>query len=153
MTARPGPGDDQVAAPSVGDVLAERTVPVTRERLVRYAGASGDFNPIHYSDHTAAAVGLPGVIAHGMLTMALAGDVLTDWVGSAEDILELSARFSKPVVVPDDDTGVELTVTATVRDVADDGTMGVALSAACDGQKVLTGARARVRLSPDHGLS
>jgi len=145
-------GPRSVPGVDIGDILVERTVPVTRERLVRYAGASGDFNPIHYSDRVASAVGLPGVIAHGMLTMALVGDALLSWVDSADDVLELGARFSRPVVVPDDDVGVELTVTARVRELGDDGTVGVDLTASSAGQRVLTGARARLRVPQGDGV-
>lgn len=134
---------------AAGDVVVDRSVAVTRAMLVRYAGASGDFNPIHYSDRIAAGVGLPGVIAHGMLTMALAGQAVTEWLDSVADLRAFSVRFSKPVVVPDDDIGIEVTVQATVREVSADHdtcTLDIAVSAA--GQKVLTGARATVRV-PD----
>lgn len=129
-----------------GQVVAERDYQVTRENLVRYAGASGDFNPIHWSDRVAASVDLPGVIAHGMLTMALAGRLLTDWLGDPAAIVEYGVRFSRPVVVPDDDKGVTVSVAATVTEIRDDGTVGVSIDVMADDQKVLTQARAVVRV-------
>jgi len=127
-------------------VLAAQTFRVTRADLVRYAGASGDFNPIHWSDRVATGVGLPGVIAHGMLTMALAGRAVTAWAGGDPSaIVEFSVRFARPVVVPDDDEGAELVVTGTVRSVDDDGCAQVDITAVCDGERVLAQARARVR--------
>src|SRR3954447_11609309 len=98
----------------VGTELPEQVFRVTRADLVRYAGASGDFNPIHWNDRTATSVGLPGVIAHGMLTMALAGRIVTDWVGDPGAVTEFGVRFTRPVVVPDDDLGAQLQVTAVV---------------------------------------
>ena len=94
----------------------------TRERLVRYAGASTDFNPIHYSDHFAARMGLPGVIAHGMLTMGTALRVVTDWLGDQGAVKSYFVRFTKPVVVPDDEAGAEVTFSASV--VGDLGIVG-----------------------------
>ena len=85
---------------SVGDELAPLTMTVDRARLIRYAGASSDFNRIHWSESTAAAVGLPGILAHGMLTMALAGRVVTNWVGDPGAVLEFGTRFTRPVFVP-----------------------------------------------------
>jgi acyl dehydratase len=130
----------------VGEQLPSQTFRVTRADLVRYAGASGDFNPIHWSERTAAAVGLPGVIAHGMLTMALAGRAVTTWAGAADAVLDFSVRFSRPVPVPDDDAGTELEISAVVRAV-EQGRAELALTATCQGQKVLSQARAVVRLS------
>ena len=128
-----------------GTVLGTLTVRLTREQLVRYAGASGDFNPIHYSDHFATALGLPGVIAHGMLTMGTALRVVTDWIGDPSRITSYAARFTRPVVVPDDAEGAELNVTATV--VAVDGPrVSVAIEATSAGEKVLGAARAEVDL-------
>lgn len=98
---------------TVGDVVAEREIELTRDTLVRYAGASGDFNPIHYRDDFAVSVGLPGVLAHGMLTMGIAGSVVTDWLGSAGWVSDFQSRFTRPVPV-DAETGAMLTVTATV---------------------------------------
>ena len=119
-----------------GDVLPEQTYTVTRADLVRYAGASGDFNPIHWSDRVAGSVGLPGVIAHGMYTLALAARALDTWAGGPGHVVELGCKFTKPVVVPDDDAGVDVVVRGTVKDVTDAGTQ-VALEVICDGQKVL----------------
>ena len=105
--------------PAVGDIIAERDVHLTRESLVRYAGASGDFNPIHYRDDVAAAVGLPGVLAHGMLTMGLAVETIVPWLGDSGRILEYGVRFTRPVVV-DPEEGATLTVVAKVGAIADD---------------------------------
>lgn len=136
----------QVARPpfEVGQQLPTRTFRVTRADLVRYAGASGDFNPIHWNDRTALAVGLPGVIAHGMFTMALAGRAVTEWAGRPDAVIDFGVRFTRPVVVPDDDTGTEVEVTAVVKSVAD-GQAEWELTATCQGQKVLAQARAVVR--------
>jgi acyl dehydratase len=128
-----------------GDQLAPQTYPVTRADLVRYAGASGDFNPIHWNDRTATAVGLPGVIAHGMFTMALAGRALVAWSGDPGAVIEFGVRFAKPVVVPDDDRGTEVTVGGTVKSVAD-GVAQVELAVTCGGEKVLAQARAKLRV-------
>ena len=104
---------------TVGEIVAERTVHLTRESLVRYAGASGDFNPIHYRDDVAASVGLPGVLAHGMLTMGLAVETLVPWLGDSGRILEYGVRFTRPVVV-DPDTGAELRIVAKVGAIEED---------------------------------
>ena len=98
---------------AVGEVIAERSIPLTRDSLVRYAGASGDFNPIHYRDDVAARVGLPGVLAHGMLTMGAAVQPVVDWAGGASRILDYQVRFTRPVVV-DPEEGATLEVTAKV---------------------------------------
>jgi acyl dehydratase len=131
----------------VGTELPARDFPLQRANLVRYAGASGDFNPIHWSQRIATSVGLPDVIAHGMLTMATAGRVVTEWVGDPGRVLSYGVRFSAPVVVPDDDQGATLTVSGTVEEKNDDGTVLVALTATVDGNKVLMGAKAVVRLA------
>ena len=131
---------------SVGDVLPERSFPVRRLDLVKYAGASGDFNPIHWNERFATAVGLPDVIAHGMFTMAEAARVLTDWVGDPGAIEEYGVRFSRPVVVPDDDRGATIEVTGTVAEKLDGNRVRVDLAARSNGQAVLTRARAVVRL-------
>lgn len=115
----------------------------TREQLVRYAGASGDFNQIHYSDHFARQLGLDGVIAHGMLTMGVALRVATDWAGDPARVLDCSFRFSKPVPVPDDDDGAALVVTGTVSDDGE-GPYQLALVAMCGDVQVGKG-RATVR--------
>jgi acyl dehydratase len=126
---------------NVGDVLDEQRFQVTRADLVRYAGASGDFNPIHWSDRVATGVGLPGVIAHGMFTMALVGRALDTWAGGPGRVRELGCKFTKPVVVPDDDTGVTLEVRGTVAAVtADD--VHLTLEVTSAGQKVLGAPRA-----------
>jgi acyl dehydratase len=126
-----------------GDVLEQQTYPVTRADLVRYAGASGDFNPIHWSDRVATAVGLPGVIAHGMLTMGLASRAVAAWTGGAP-IVDLGVRFTSMVVVPDTDEGTTVTVGGTVKKV-EDGLVTIALEVTCDGQKVLGNPKAVVR--------
>ena len=125
--------------------LPARTFRVTRADLVRYAGASGDFNPIHWSDRVATGVGLPGVIAHGMFTMALAARAVTEWTGDPAAIIEYRVRFTRPVVVPDTDEGTEVTVTGVVRSTTDEGHRIVELTATCLGEKVLAQARATVR--------
>ena len=117
---------------------------VTRADLVRYAGASGDFNPIHYSDRVAESVGLPGVVAHGMYTLALAAGALTDWVGGPEAVTSFGTRFTKPVVVPDDDEGVRVDVAGVVKSV-DDTSATVELTVTSAGTKVLGMCRAVVR--------
>ena len=130
----------------VGQALPAQSFPLTRADLVRYAGASGDFNVIHWNERVAKAVGLPNVIAHGMLTMATAGRVVTDWVGDPGAVVEYGVRFSRPVVVPDDDTGATVDVEGVVEDKLDDGRVAVVLTATVDGSKVLMAARAVVRL-------
>jgi len=126
-----------------GDALEPQTYTVTRADLVRYAGASGDFNPIHWSDRTATAVGLPGVIAHGMFTMALASRAVATWTGGAP-VVDLGGKFTNMVVVPDTDEGTTVTVGGTVKSV-DDGLVTLALEVTCDGQKVLGNPRVVVR--------
>lgn len=133
----------------VGDVLPERLFPLTRADLVRYAGASGDFNPIHWNARRATEVGLPDVIAHGMLTMAAAVRLVTDWCGDPGAVLAYTTRFTAPVPVPDDEAGAVLQVGGTVA-AKDDaaGTVRVDLTVTCDGQRVLGKAQAVVRLLP-----
>ncbi|WCN80904.1 MaoC family dehydratase [Micromonospora sp. LH3U1] len=125
--------------------LPAKTFRVTRADLVRYAGASGDFNPIHWSDRVATKVGLPGVIAHGMFTMALVGRAVTEWAGAPDAVVEYGVRFTRPVVVPDDDQGTEIEVTARVREVTEDGLTRLEVTATCVGEKVLSQARATIR--------
>lgn len=120
-----------------GEELPSQRFRVRRVDLVRYAGASGDFNPIHWSDRVATAVGLPGVIAHGMYTMALAARALDTWAGAPGRVRELGCKFTKPVVVPDDEDGVEVEVRGTVAAVDDDGTIAVKLEVTCGAEKVL----------------
>jgi acyl dehydratase len=136
-----------LAEVAVGTELPEQVFRVTRADLVRYAGASGDFNPIHWNDRTATAVGLPGVIAHGMFTMALAGRAVTGWTGDPAALAEYHVRFGLPVVVPDDDEGAEVTVRWKVGAVLEDGRLRVDLTVTSDGEKVLSLARAIVRLA------
>jgi acyl dehydratase len=132
----------------VGDELPPLSVRVTRADLVRYAGASGDFNPIHWSDRVATSAGLPGVIAHGMLTMALAGRLVTDWVGSPAAVRTFGVRFTRPVVVPDDDEGalVELSgkVTGLSESEGGERLAKIAITAAFEGKTVLGRAIAEV---------
>ena len=109
MTASIAWGDVEV-----GTELPAQTFTITRADLVRYAGASGDFNVIHWNERVATEVGLPNVIAHGMLTMALGGRVVTDWIGDPGALLQYSVRFTRPVVVPDDDSGSTLEVSGKV---------------------------------------
>ncbi len=121
---------------AAGDELPTQTYRVTRADLVRYAGASGDFNPIHWSDRVAGSVGLPGVIAHGMYTMALAARALDTWAGGPGRVLELGCKFTKPVVVPDDDEGVEVQVAGTVKNLTEEG-VHIGLVVTAGGEKVL----------------
>ena len=130
----------------VGTELPSRSFPIQRVNLVMYAGASGDFNVIHWNERVARSVGLPDVIAHGMLSMATAGRVVTDWVGDPGAVVEYGVRFTRPVVVPDDDQGALLEVSAKVIEKRDDGTVVVELTATSDGSKVLGQAKAVVRL-------
>ena len=135
--------EERVAEIAVGDVVAERTVHLTRESLVRYAGASGDFNPIHYRDDVAARVGLPGVLAHGMLTMGLAVETIVEWLGDSGRILDYGVRFTRPVVV-DPESGADVTVTAKVGAVDDDA-LRIDLTVASGETTVLGKAQVRVR--------
>ena len=134
--------EERVAEIAVGDVVAERTVHLTRESLVRYAGASGDFNPIHYRDDVAARVGLPGVLAHGMLTMGLAVETIVEWLGDSGRILDYGVRFTRPVVV-DPESGADVTVTAKVGAVDD--ALRIDLTVAAGETTVLGKAQVRVR--------
>jgi len=137
----------RLADVAVGTELPEQTSRVTRADLVRYAGASGDFNVIHWNDRVAREVGLPGVIAHGMLTAGLAARAVTSWAGDPGAVVEYQVRFSRPVVVPDDDEGAELTVRGRVAAVGEDGRVRVDLTVTSGGEKVLSLARAFVALS------
>jgi acyl dehydratase len=130
-----------------GTALPSRQYQVTRRDLVRYAGASGDFNVIHWNERIARSVGLPDVIAHGMLTMALAGRFLTEWAGDPGAVTEFGVRFSAPVVVPDDDKGATVEVSGTVTERLDDHRVAIDVTATSAGTKVLTRARAVVRLA------
>ena len=133
-------------AVEVGAQLAAVDYPVTRLSLVKYCGASGDFNVIHWNERIAKAVGLPDVIAHGMFTMAEAGRFVTDWAGPRAVVLEFGVRFSSPVVVPDDDVGATISVSGQVEEKLDGNRVALALTARSAGTKVLTRARAVVRL-------
>ena len=131
----------------VGDELPARSFPITRRDLVRYAGASGDFNVIHWNQRIATSVGLPDVIAHGMLTMATAARLVTDWAGDPGAVVEYGVRFTKPVVVPDDDSGALLEVAGVVAAKDEQArTVRVDLTATSSGDKVLARAQAVVRL-------
>jgi acyl dehydratase len=129
---------------NVGDQLPAQDFPITRADLVRYAGASGDFNPIHWNERFAKSVGLPNVIAHGIFTMATAVRVVTDWAGDPGAVVEYGVRFTRPVVVPDPGNAT-ITVSGSVRAIRDDGLAEVDLTATVDGQTVLAKARAVVR--------
>ncbi len=132
---------------AVGDVVVERSFPLTRDSLVRYAGASGDFNPIHYRDDIATAVGLPGVLAHGMLTMGLAVQPVVDWAGDPGRVVDYTVRFTRPVVVSPSD-GAVVEVSAKVGQVdAEAGVVRVDLTVTFEGATVLGKAQARVRLA------
>jgi acyl dehydratase len=129
-----------------GAEIAPRQYQVTRADLVRYAGASGDFNVIHWNERIAKSVGLPDVIAHGMFTMALAGRFLTDWAGDPAAVTEYGVRFSAPVVVPDDDKGTTVEVSGVVTGKLDGNQVTVDVTARSGDTKVLTRAHATVRL-------
>ena len=132
---------------TVGDVVGERSFHLERGSLVRYAGASGDFNPIHYRDDVAAEVGLPGVLAHGMLTMGTAVQVVVDWVGDPGRVVDYQVRFTRPVVV-DPKEGAELDVVAKIGAIdAEAGIARVDLAVTFGGQAVLGKAQARVSLA------
>ena len=131
---------------AAGDELPPATFPVNRLSLVKYCGASGDFNVIHWNERIARSVGLPNVIAHGMFTMAQAGRYVTGWAGDAGALVEFGVRFSAPVVVPDDDAGAQIEVTGTVEEKRDGNLVVLALTARSGGAKVLSRARAVVRL-------
>ena len=120
---------------TTGDVLETQTFTITRGDLIRYAGASGDFNPIHWSDRVATSVGLPGVIAHGMYTMALVARAVETWAGEGS-VVEFGCKFTKPVAVPDDDRGVDLVVSGTVSKVEED-LATIKLEVMCGEEKVL----------------
>jgi len=131
---------------ALGDVVAEAELALTRDSLVRYAGASGDFNPIHYRDDVAASVGLPGVLAHGMLTMGLAVQPVVDWVGDPGRVVDYQVRFTRPVVVGRGD-GAVVTVVAKVGRLDEDAAR-IDLTVTFGGETVLGKAQAVVRLEP-----
>jgi acyl dehydratase len=131
----------------VGTELPGQQFPIQRRDLVRYAGASGDFNVIHWNERVARSVGLPDVIAHGMFTMAIAARVVTDWVQDPGAVVEYGVRFIRPVPVPDDDAGAIVDVTASVAALLDDRRVRVDLTVTHAGQKVLGRAQAVVQLA------
>ena len=130
----------------VGQEIPERTYPVRRVDLVKYAGASGDFNPIHWDEKFAKSVGLPDVIAHGMFTMAEGGRFVTDWAGDPGAVIDYGVRFSSMVVVPYDDSA-EIVISGKIEDKLEDNAVVVALTARSNGEKVVTRAKATVRLA------
>jgi acyl dehydratase len=138
----PAAGDGPL---TVGDVIAEKTYELTRDSLVRYAGASGDFNPIHYRDDVAKSVGLDGVLAHGMLTMGLAIQPVVEWLGAGGSITDYQVRFTRPVPV-DPESGATVTVVAKVG-VVDDASARIDLTVTFDGATVLGKAQVRVALA------
>ena len=130
----------------LGQEIGSKDFHLTRDSLVRYAGASGDFNPIHYRDDFAAAVGLPGVLAHGMLTMGVAVQVAVDWVGDAGKVIDYGVRFTKPVVVDPTD-GAVVRVVGKIGEIdAEDGVVRVDLTTTSNDVAVLGKAQARVKL-------
>jgi acyl dehydratase len=129
-----------------GTQIPAARYPVTRLSLVKYCGASGDFNVIHWNERIARSVGLPDVIAHGMFTMAQAGRFVTDWAGPGATLTEFGVRFSSMVVVPDDESGATIDVSGQVEEKLDGNCVAIALTARCGDAKVLTRARAVVRL-------
>ncbi len=129
---------------TIGDVVAQQTYALSRDTLVRYAGASGDFNAIHYRDDVAAAVGLPGVLAHGMLTMGFAIQPVVDWIGDSGKVLDYQVRFTRPIVV-DPETGAVVTVVAKVG-ALEEGVARIDLTVTVNEETVLGKAQARVAL-------
>jgi len=135
-----------IAGLEVGQEIGSKTFKLTRDSLVRYAGASGDFNPIHYRDDFAQKVGLPGVLAHGMLTMGVAVQVAAEWVGDAGKVIDYGVRFTKPVLV-DAAAGAVLTVTGTIGEIdAETDQVRIDLTAIFNETAVLGKAQARVQL-------
>ncbi|MEV4611687.1 MaoC family dehydratase [Kitasatospora sp. NPDC049258] len=130
----------------VGTQLPAQSFQVTRATLVRYAGASGDFNPIHWNERFAREVGLPDVIAHGMFTMAEAVRVVTDWIGDPAAVVDYGVRFTRPVPVPNDEAGSVIEVSGKVAALLEDRRVRVDLLATFEGQKVLGMSRAVVQL-------
>jgi acyl dehydratase len=134
------------AGVEVGTTLPPQTFTLRRMDLVRYAGASGDFNVIHWNERVATAVGLPNVIAHGMLTMGTVIRVVTDWTGDPGAVVEYGTRFTRPVPVPDDDAGSDIEVSAAVSEKLGDNLVKIAIKATYEGSTVLAKAIATVRL-------
>ena len=139
-------GQITYAGVEAGSELPVVSYRVSRLSLVKYCGASGDFNVIHWNERIAKAVGLPDVIAHGMFTMAQAGRFVTDWAGPQAAVVEFGVRFSSVVVVPDDDRGASIEVSGQVDEKLPDNRVAIALTARAADTKVLTRARAVVRL-------
>lgn len=140
------PATPSFDALTVGDIVAEESFPLTRDSLVRYAGASGDFNPIHYRDDVARAVGLPGVLAHGMLTMGFAVQPVVDWVGDPGRVVDYQVRFTRPIVV-DPELGAVVSVVAKVGQLdADARAARIDLTVKFRDETVLGKAQARVDL-------
>lgn len=136
------------AALTVGEVIGNREISFSRADLVRYAGASGDFNPIHWNDRFAHDVELPGVIAHGMLTMGAAVELVSDWVADPGAIVDYQTRFTKPVLVPDADSGATVEVSGVVGALDPEAkTARIDLTVNSAGEKVLVKAQALVRLA------
>jgi hydroxyacyl-ACP dehydratase HTD2-like protein with hotdog domain len=152
MTARVSTAQPRYADVKAGTELEPRSFQVSRADLIRYAGASGDFNVIHWNERIATSVGLPNVIAHGMFTMAKASTYVTEWAGDPGAVVEFGVRFSAVVVVPDTDPlggstgGATIEVSGTIEEKLDDSKVVIALTAVSSGAKVLTRARAVVRL-------
>ncbi|MEY4042806.1 MAG: hypothetical protein RL529_373 [Actinomycetota bacterium] len=135
-----------IASLEVGQIIGTSEFLLTRDSLVRYAGASGDFNPIHYRDDFAQSVGLDGVLAHGMLTMGAAVQVAVNWVGDAGKVIDYGVRFTKPVFVDAKD-GAVLVVTGKIGEIdAENGEVRVDLTATFNETAVLGKAQVRVRL-------
>jgi acyl dehydratase len=133
-----------MSLPVAGDALPRRELPVARADVIRYCGASGDFNPLHWSDSRATAAGLPGVIAHGMLTMGVAARVVTDWCGDPGAIVSYAARFARPFAVPDADLAPVVLVEGQVTEVRGD-VVVLALNVSTDGEQLLSRAEVSVR--------
>ncbi|MDQ1630734.1 MAG: hypothetical protein QOJ32_1545 [Frankiaceae bacterium] len=131
----------------VGSEIPAREFPIQRWQLIQYAGASGDFNIIHWNQRFATLVGLPDVIAHGMFTMATAGRLLTEWAGDPAAVVDYGVRFSAMVPVPDDDRGATLTIRGTVEEKLDGNRVAVAVDARLGETLVLSQARAVVQLT------
>ena len=143
MTGHPLP---KIVELELGQVIGSAEFLLTRDSLVRYAGASGDFNPIHYRDDIAQAVGLPGVLAHGMLTMGVAVQLVADWVGDSGRITDYGVRFTKPVLVDAND-GAVLVVTGKVAEInAESNEVRIDLTTTFNDAAVLGKAQVRVRL-------
>lgn len=128
---------------SVGQIVAEKSFEITRDSLVRYAGASGDFNPIHYRDDIAQSVGLPGVLAHGMLTMGISISPVVEWLGDSGKVVDYSVRFTKPVLVPANGSA-KLVVSAVVGAIEDD-KVRIDITTSFEGNNVLGKAQAWVK--------